>query len=1012
MPSTDIGMRLPRYEGHLILNNAVLSDGPQTSNGTAWSERWCSLEDGKLLVYTDRTAAMVNPEETCAVIDVHSFACVQVLSAMSDSGYELVLSTTLPEPARSSRLFRPKSAMSLSRLQADSVSRQNSVEMESRSSMASFSRASMSSRPLHVNELSTLSGNTDTAADASKAGKSWSNFGFRSRRLNSKLASASNGSLRASQASASRPGSTTSSFISNSDPRASTDVASSRAPSPRTPISPTFGSSCENVLIRVTSAHSFTSWFDALTLTIKMHREMISAPSPVLKQQSRASTRPALSNLPGFRTSTTLQTSPAFPSVEHSILPCAHDTTPKASRKRHSSSASFSLALGASRHMQDIIDDRSDSHGDASNKAATSVAFAEHISFGQARNRRPSTADAWSTIAPPAGGTADVRRVRQARAHKRSISTASSSLSFSAASRRSDQRCNSVSGTQLLSSGSTMTQPLDTSLEEDSLAPNSPCAPASSSNVITGDTSVRQQDAAKPTSNGTTSGSRHRRSGSLMTFGSARILAWRDAFTAAETTTGLGLQVDQGDGSFQDPADCSRDTKVHGKPIKTFSGFKSLRSLVKGKATAKEANVGASTHRDGSVGLASPSEPRGSEEVLRRSAAQSNSRVVSSSTSLLSITKHTLASLRERSSSTRPSVRTVFAAASAEEAETADILQGVCKQIHTAECDFSYELVAPSEEADILQGSLPSSAEQVSEASEIPHLSGTASTTDKESDVGVDISIAEKLAQVRLQRSFARDGDDDTSSPFVFPERILPPKQIIDTFDKLRAADPTGRSCDWLTQLESANAHRSSWDWATASASAGQVATTATRRPSLRTAASQILCSSGGGPVDWLAAPRLRSAASAWDLPSHEAARGAPGAESVDRKADARVVQATRSLPAPPRAVKRRARASASQPSREVRTAGLSVDDTSPVTSETATMTTTTTGGRAFADITNISGNSTGNRAGKADPSAGELSDFIPGLMLAPRSPARRLGAKRRLSGAAASPAAAPRVVV
>lgn len=689
-----------------------------------------------------------------------------------------------------------------------------------------------------------------------------------------------------------------------------------------------------------------------------MHNEMTAAPSPLHKQLSRMSARPALSNLPGFRTPSSLHTSPVFPSVENSVDPAAHDVTPKAPRKRHSSSASFSLAMRASRQMQDITSDRSGPHADPSDKAALSVAFVDRVSITEPRHRRPSTADASSSISSSLGGATDVRSAQQARAHKRSISTASSSFSFSGASRLSGQRRNSVPSAQLLSpSGGALssTLALDTSFEEDSVPPRPFTAIAKSSK---GGTSTRTQDAGKSTSSGPLPASKHRRSGSLLRFGSARILAWRDTFAAADATLGLGLQVDEGDTSNCNPADCSRDTQNQGKAAKTFSGSKSLRSLTKSKVNSKEANRGSIDRGDESVNFAPPWTPRCNEDVLtghpaasQPSGSQSKSRSMSRSTSLLSITKQTFASLRERTSSSRPSVKTVFATRPCEEANTTDLSQDTSKRIEPIECDFSYELVGTTPEADALQGSVFGSAE---EASKMPRVSVAddsreASTTIEERGVGTDDRVEDRFAELKLRPSLAGDGEN-TPSPFVPIERILPPKEIIDTFDKLRAADPTGCSCDWLCRIETTTGRRGSLDWA--------AATTATRRPSLRAAASQTFYSRGAS-MDLLAAPRLRSAMSAWDLPDRETIGSQVDGDVARRDERAGedisdVAVATRSLPAPPRAFKRRARVSTcSRSAMPTNMAVDLVDSASAVMSEKASST-----GRAFADLTNSNVNS------------------------------------------------------
>ncbi|KAJ1029939.1 hypothetical protein NDA16_000854 [Ustilago loliicola] len=178
--------RLPRYEGHLILNQAILADTPQTSSREAWSERWCSLEEGKLLVYKDRTSAMINPDDICTSIDIRNFAHVCTSTAFSDPSHELVLSTTAPEPTRSSRLFRPKSALSLNRSHAESIS-----ESEPRVSIASSGRVSFQAPASSLNGASAFSSKTDGESRP----KPWSRFASGSRKLYSKVSASNRSSV-------------------------------------------------------------------------------------------------------------------------------------------------------------------------------------------------------------------------------------------------------------------------------------------------------------------------------------------------------------------------------------------------------------------------------------------------------------------------------------------------------------------------------------------------------------------------------------------------------------------------------------------------------------------------------------------------------------------------------------------------------------------------------------------------------------------------------------------------
>ncbi|SPO20481.1 uncharacterized protein UTRI_00878_B [Ustilago trichophora] len=907
--------RLPRYEGHLILNQAILSDSPQTSACTAWSERWCSLEDGKLLVYNDRTAAMISPHDTCAVIDVRSFACVQSSNTANESSHELVLSTSLPEPTRSSRLFRPKSAMSLNRLQIESAPR-DTTESDPRPSMASLGRISFQSQSA-ANTSFTSSAKTDADGRPASRNKPWSKFASGSRRLYSKLSSTT--SLRTNESLPFQSASTTSSIPSFSESRESTDIASSRAPSPRTPHSSTFSGMAERVPVRAPTAEAFNSWLEALTLTIKVHNEMAPASSPIMRQQKRVSSRPSLANLPGFRTPTSLQASPVFPSIEPGAASLVEEVTPKASRKRQVSSSSFSSALHASQHLQQKVGGRSSRPSTA---ASTSIKIAEHITINKPP-KRPSTADASSTFASQTFAAVDNKRLQRERKHKRSISAASSSLSFSVTGLTlSSPRRNSVSTAQMFSCDGV--EPLSSSRQ--------PQLKVSGLASQLNDKPAEVGDITELTSSGTLpSMTRHRRSGSVLRFGSARIMAWRDTFTASDSTKtvtpiGLGLEAEAeiGDASQAD----WNEPRPQSKPAKSFPRLKSFRLLPKTKADDHQGDITLHSRQDDSVSFASPSEPRCSEDVLAshmatmsRSAALPRTKGMSRTASLLNLTKSTFSSFRDKSAS-RQSVKHAFTVQQEEdEMNVDDLSHDSPSRVQSPGCDFSYELVGTQREAicsvsPVIPSGLP--------AFEQPHFAAAVDDEDPSQPLqGLHSSTGDISAQLMVKTS-----STDTSTPSLPIERILPPETIISTFDQLRAADPTGLSCDWLSQIESSHhPTRGSLDWAA-------------RKKTLRPAASQQF-DLRGGSMDLSSttkARRLRGSISAFQLqpeggnkrlvdreeescsrisrPASIRSTTASRRMSEDVPQDTDLGSRLRSLPAPPRASKRRARISTSSHSR------------------------------------------------------------------------------------------------
>ncbi|GAC99556.1 phosphoglycerate mutase [Pseudozyma hubeiensis SY62] len=864
MPSPQVDPRLPCYEGHLTLNRAVLVDGLDSSNSTAWTETWCSLEDGRLLVYTDRTAALINPEQTCAVIDVRSFAAVQASNIASEYGYELILSLSPPESTKSGRLFRPKSAWSLSRPHSDSPLRDADLESQPRSSMASFSRASLRGSPLTLNGASFSSTNVELYNSDSAQSRSWSKIASGSRNLYSKASTSSNGSLRKDVRTVFHPDSATSSASSFSATRSSSDTATNGVASPCTPLSPTFSASCERIVMGVASLETLRSWSDAFKLTIKLYNEMDLIPLPLLGQRRSIAGQLSFSNLAGFRTRASLAASPVFPTHEMSSDATLEETTPKASRKRHASVTSFAFALQASSHLQQQTDvhptaPRQDRPRSVLDRGSGGVPLTEHHPVGKTVECQPVTIGRRSSFAPEAFAIPSTKREESKDRHKRSFSTASSSLLSSAIDRLSINRRDSLSSGQPLASGKTSYTSVagvdvsKTPSQDSFLQPQIQDRPQS-------------QNIAESTARDTPPPCRHRRSGSLLHFASTRVMAWRDVTAASASSetrppNGLGFEVDR--------RETVSGNQAERKTTKSFQKFRSLRSLAKSKPVLGQGGLDRL-----SSSISRGSEDRGGDQSsasVRSAMASTKGKGMSRTSSLLSLTKTTFSSLRGRASS-RQDVRTVFAAP-----HKAD---GGGDEDETLAGDFSYEIVKGTQEGGAVGSALLPSA--IADGASQVSLAGAPDVDQLSRASGLDVDPALAAGPAELTRHPYSLWDDDTSSPRLPVERILPPEQIIRTFDELRyTPQPSPRST-------------------LGDAICG---------PLLRAAASQTF-------VRGEASQNLRGCVSTWELGGLQA-----GGRRAVEKSDARVAQRRvagevalqRSLPAPPRG-RRRARRVASQP--------------------------------------------------------------------------------------------------
>ncbi|KAF6767397.1 Pleckstrin homology-like domain protein [Kalmanozyma brasiliensis GHG001] len=982
IPSPD--MRLPSYEGHLILNQATLSDIPQTSSCTAWSEQWCSLEDGRLLVYPDHTAAIVNPDETSAVIDIRDFASVHVSAVSSEQAFELTLSTAPPPSSSSGRMFLTKSVASLHRLLPDQALHRNASEHKHHPPTAYHARVSMP--PLALSPPPKLSARADKDHSRGLARKPWSKSTSGSERLYGPASTSSNGSLRTMATMHIREGSTSSSAYSSSNSRTSTDFASSGAPSPRTPISPTFSDSTECISMRVASTDALAQWVEAISLTIKMHRET-TATSIVVKKQRKALTRPSLSSLSGFRTPTNFQSRPASPSQGAFVEGHDDEATPKASRDRRESATSFAFTPAASRILQDKSEIRAANSTSGSKQqglhaVAVSALDGENASSG-ASQRGPATGPHTPTSLT---FVVDRKASKRERTHKRSLSLASSSFSLSSGRRMSGDRRSSLTGRQPLPSGSNA-NPLGQGDAASCAVAPSQCAVAQRTETTLATQKVCMaidDEVAAQSTRYASVATRHRRSGSLLHFGSSRVMAWRDTFTAsnarapAEAPLGLGLLFDKSDTSESRQTSLSSSVHSLSKGTSKLPKIRSFRFLPTIKMINSDGD--ASALNDDDMRLRSPRTLRCASGARSPSITPPQGQGMSRTTSLLSLTKNALSSLRGKSS--RPHASSF--PGQGETPQTPKRSSESTARIGSPGFEFSYELVQPTRQTDSNGASMRDS---------VPDMVRTSSTHTPRM---VPIAGEERLADA--DRSISRSGTDDmndASSPSLPVERILPPEQIISTFDQLRAADPTGRSCDWLDRIETAT-RRGSVDWAAAE--------TRPNRPSLRLAASQSFVSHDGSSGQAIG-PRLRSSMSAWNLPAaspterptrrfdadERQAPSAVGTNVFPKQLNAsnacetrHSLLAPRSLPAPPRAYKRRARISTFTPPPSALLPPAEVG-ASP-----------TRRASPFADMTN-------SPSSRRDDSLPKTMHKL-GLSSPSRSPKRLGGVTRRRSGIARRP--------
>lgn len=975
--------RLPCYEGHLFLNDGILHDDSYKCSSTAWSERWCSLEDGKLLVYKDRTAALIAPEAADFVIDVRHYSYVHQSTNSTGLPHDLILSCEPAECVNTSRLFRPKSALSLHRLQADPGPR-GTAEANPRPYMASAGRVSFQAAPVSSSASSSSSAQTDGAARTSHRMKPWSNFGSGTRSSHNKFSlhnrvSTSNGSLRDTDSHRGLSVSTISSFSTSRHRRDSSDVASSGLPSPGTPLSSTFSNSSERVVVRAPSSKELESWTEAFTLTIKLHNESFLTPSPMIRQQRRASSRPSLSNLPGFRTPTGWGGSPVFPSVEGSSS-FMDETTPKPARTHQSSTTSFSFAPHTSQDSQfaDLGHQIRASSGpvqgvmeEADTRRKTAVRVAE-----DGPPRRLSIADTIPTFVSQVFGSSDIKRGQPDRKHKRSMSTASSSLSFSGSALLSSiTRRNSTACAQLLPSYGADAKAFKR--PESDLTENANYDPQKQWPALLhlgqmDHKPVGNADIPKPSSD-SRPGTRHRRSGSVLRIGSARILAWRDNSTASErprteVLAGLGLDVCQSQLCDLSLAE-SMVLQPQKKISKGMSKFRSFRLLPKSKASDHETGSIASSRPDDTSSFPSPSEQHHTEATSSarspslQQIASSKVKGMSRTTSLLNLTKYTFSSFHERSSS-RQSVKQTLPTPQ-DEAAMEDRLNTNLLRIHSPGCDFSYELVDPACEASQLASPELPSAEAMPQHSQV-----TRADVKKTQSVP-PLAPFNEAPSISIKFTHTDDTDESFTPPFPV-ERILPPEHIINTFDQLRAADPTGRSCDWLSHIETATRRESS--------------NNRTRAPLRRLASSQTF------ETRIAEAPRLRSSLSAWDLSGSRFSNTdrqacSNTARLEEEGTDTTVTSSLRSLPAPPRASKRRARISSSSTKSQPRLPAM--DIAAPRSST------------ALSDLTNTRGQGQGHELPNLEKLVlDEACSRTRQLQMTPprSSPSRRLGPRRKLS--------------
>ncbi|PWY97325.1 hypothetical protein BCV70DRAFT_233933 [Testicularia cyperi] len=875
MERESFDMKMPRYEGYLYLaddgskkrNTTSAATIAQTINAESsqpqagWIERWCSLEAGKILVYPDRTAAIVRPEDTCALIDVCKYDYIETFTSFGRDAlgpWQLTLSRQNAHMPSTSQLNAQLSGHAV-----ESLAYGIPFEASSRPS-SSFTGRRASLQRSYLSQADFNAGNGCSAAansrDSLDRNKPWVKFASGSRKLYRLVSGSSNSGTGLSQLpNGSQYQQQPSSVLDDQPLSPPSDVASrsshsgySSMPSPVTPRSHTFAQEADAIDTRITlraqSASALTQWTEALSGTIKAKLDIHAATLAPVSHGQRGPTRPALSGLPGFRSPVVSSNGRTFSGegldVDLEGFGSVKSVKASNSRRRQTSLSSLSsgferisavtgLPVSGSELLQrrqnrslhqsaDLTDlDRSAAHGETS-RSASAVEPLKTPLTGRGKVEVVQTPSRHSSEA-----------CRPSR-HGRTGSLASSlRSSFGVAALRGTDHSRTSSASMLRSaSGEQKEQDASTSVTIVCAESTNPTRAVPPARDVGGGDALHESQ------------SRHRRSGSLLHYGSARIMAWREG--ASSNAVPLAIDVCGGIKSaiMQEEAEAARGQKERKSlaKLKSFH-FRPTSSAGRLEPVARTAELPQIYSAEQRVSLQTNGNTRGGidkspnppKDMLDAALGQpcanaASSRSISRASSFLNISNIGFGRQSHRSLSRQGSASPL--ASSEPFQQSSSPCLGV--RLEPDGCDFSYELL----DQDIEDGLAKSDVtdHQITASTNLPVenpkslASFTTPFTRKLLPGRPDISPIERLVSFKasLTPSPAKDpkGLSARDSPPVYDsdqqsqepeerlvdalsqsppssspplvERILPPEEMINTFDRLRAVDPSGRAREQL----------------------------------------------------------------------------------------------------------------------------------------------------------------------------------------------------------------------
>ncbi|KAN0060245.1 hypothetical protein ACQY0O_007574 [Thecaphora frezii] len=828
-----------RYEGYLLLLEAPYSRTRQTSaslllgdaaaaqeehsspvsNGStaeAWTERWCSLEGGKLLVYPDSLAAIVRPESLCCSYDLNDYQQLRTSSSYgvdSRNVWELTLvAAPAPPLSRITVLGSAKSTTFASVGNEKTLLQRQSSEANRYAFAASSSLSKATSPTILENQSGAFEDESSGREKASnERSKTWSKLTSRSRRLYKLVSGGSSNSLSDQyQSGHKRPSSSLAGLASpNSDALSSSSLASTRVSSPTTPASATysdFDAGPVTVTFRASSAQILAKWAEAISTCLRNSRPAVEDPTQEVLRRHRSTKMclagsfagyagPVASMFPvGIPEANALMTEAAAQSRRRreesfSSLMQQGDAT-ASTGSGHANSDLFRRRRQRSAYLLNELGDilQANEQSDPSPSSSASRSSSASSSVGQRSRSRPAS-------------SADLA------GHERCSSVASAFVATVVATRASSMRRASTSVLLDFDSrtlgGATAASASTPRGEATPTHDASATASASPTQAVSGEHPERH------TGNAGMKGApkwgletRHRRSGSLLRRGSLRRILANHASSEGSSTTqadgGRGLGLDLPDEALSRLQVSSPDSASKEK-----KGLAKLRSL--GIRPASRAGKRASipdfdgSNQAGDRGvladaqqseatrleMASPTSPTGSKT------AAPQQRSVPRAVSLLNLSKFGMSSGRERTSSrpfaspTEPG-RTLFSAVPLSPVQSS--------RFEAEGSEFSYEVVEPSRTGRDLVDSpvardspklMPSASMSAVETPDLRSIGGWAAVRlDRKKHTP---SPSPKVGYRALEPLDAIAAQAPPTPPVV--ERILPPEEMIAAFDRLREAE-------------------------------------------------------------------------------------------------------------------------------------------------------------------------------------------------------------------------------